>query len=79
MVDHSDSSIEAANSSEEKHVLSAALDSDSTVMANPSAQEAIDDKRLLRKIDARVMPMLFVIYVAAFLDRQVCSLLRGKI
>ncbi|MCJ1332624.1 hypothetical protein MMC10_009317 [Thelotrema lepadinum] len=28
-----------------------------------------DEKKLLRKIDLKVMPMLFVIYVAAFLDR----------
>lgn len=29
----------------------------------------IDERVLLRKIDRRVMPMLFLIYVAAFLDR----------
>jgi hypothetical protein len=29
----------------------------------------IDEGRLLRRIDFRVMPMLFLIYVAAFLDR----------
>jgi hypothetical protein len=31
--------------------------------------EAIDEAKLLRKIDLRVMPMLFLIYLAAFLDR----------
>ena len=30
---------------------------------------SVDDKALVRKIDRRVLPMLFVIYVAAFLDR----------
>ena len=29
----------------------------------------IDEKALLRKIDIRVIPMLFVLYLAAFLDR----------
>jgi hypothetical protein len=29
----------------------------------------VDEVKLLRKIDIRVMPMLFLIYVAAFLDR----------
>lgn len=29
----------------------------------------VDEGRLLRRIDFRVMPMLFLIYVAAFLDR----------
>jgi hypothetical protein len=33
----------------------------------------IDEAKLLRKIDLRVLPMLFLIYVAAFLDRCVCS------
>jgi len=31
----------------------------------------IDEVKLVRKIDLRVLPMLFVIYVAAFLDRFV--------
>lgn len=35
---------------------------------------AIDEKKLLRKIDFKVMPMLFVIYVAAFLGRLVVAL-----
>lgn len=29
----------------------------------------VDEKKLVRRIDLRVMPMLFLIYVAAFLDR----------
>jgi hypothetical protein len=32
-------------------------------------EPGIDEKRLLRRIDLRVMPMLFLIYLAAFLDR----------
>lgn len=30
---------------------------------------SIDERALIRRIDARVLPMLFVVYVAAFLDR----------
>ena len=30
---------------------------------------SIDEKALLRKIDFRVIPVLFIIYVASFLDR----------
>ena len=30
---------------------------------------SIDEKALLRKIDFRVIPILFIIYVASFLDR----------
>ena len=30
---------------------------------------SIDEKALLRKIDLRVLPMLFILYLAAFLDR----------
>jgi hypothetical protein len=33
------------------------------------AESPIDEGRLLRRIDLRVMPMLFLIYIAAFLDR----------
>lgn len=29
----------------------------------------IDDAKLLRKIDWHVLPMLFIIYLVAFLDR----------
>jgi hypothetical protein len=32
---------------------------------------SVDERLLVRKIDLRVMPMLFFIYVAAFLDRRV--------
>jgi len=31
----------------------------------------VDDAALVRKIDMRVMPMLFAIYFVAFLDRYV--------
>ena len=33
----------------------------------------IDEKALVRKIDRRVLPVLFAIYVAAFLDRYVST------
>ena len=29
----------------------------------------IDEKKLIRKIDLKVLPILFLIYIAAFLDR----------
>lgn len=32
---------------------------------------AVDEAKLLRKIDMRVLPILFLIYVAAFLDRYI--------
>jgi len=35
----------------------------------------IDEAKLVRKIDLRVLPMLFLIYVAAFLDRYVFQFL----
>ena len=43
--------------------------------ASPSSYEAVEcppsinEKALVRKIDFRVIPILFVLYVAAFLDR----------
>ena len=33
------------------------------------APPSVDEKALLRKIDLRVIPMLFLLYLAAFLDR----------
>ncbi len=38
-------------------------------MDMPSAPSGINEKALTRKIDLRVLPTLFIIYVAAFLDR----------
>ena len=38
-------------------------------MEMPSAPSGINEKALTRKIDLRVLPTLFIIYVAAFLDR----------
>lgn len=35
----------------------------------PKMMDKAEEARLLRKIDMRVLPMLFVIYVFAFLDR----------
>lgn len=32
---------------------------------------SIHEKALIRKIDGRVLPVLFIIYLAAFLDRYV--------
>jgi hypothetical protein len=40
----------------------------------PAFPSNVDDAALVRKIDMRVMPMLFAIYLVAFLDRYVnCS------
>ena len=38
----------------------------------------IDEAKLLRKIDLHVLPMLFIIYVIAFLDRLVCCSIRAS-
>ncbi len=38
-------------------------------MDMPSVSSGINEKALTRKIDLRVLPTLFIIYVAAFLDR----------
>ncbi|KAL8825954.1 MAG: hypothetical protein Q9191_004096 [Dirinaria sp. TL-2023a] len=37
--------------------------------ASIECPQSIDEKALVRKIDFRVLPVLFVLYVAAFLDR----------
>jgi len=37
----------------------------------PPFPSNVDDAKLVRKIDMRVMPMLFGIYLVAFLDRYV--------
>ena len=29
----------------------------------------VDEKKLIRKVDLKVLPILFLIYIAAFLDR----------
>ncbi|ESZ94476.1 putative allantoate permease [Sclerotinia borealis F-4128] len=38
-------------------------------MSSPAQNSTIDEKALIRKINRRLLPMLFIIYVAAFLDR----------
>lgn len=35
---------------------------------------SIDEKALIRKLDFKILPILFVVYIAAFLDRYVCQL-----
>lgn len=54
----------------------ATIDSDREAEKSPSTLPAKTDTlsehqaaQLLRKIDYRVLPMLFVIYIMAFLDR----------
>ncbi|QSZ32876.1 hypothetical protein DSL72_002457 [Monilinia vaccinii-corymbosi] len=38
-------------------------------LSSPARMNTIDEKALVRKIDGRLLPMLFIIYVGAFLDR----------
>ena len=38
----------------------------------------VDEKKLIRKIDLKVLPILFLIYIAAFLDRYVFNLSTPK-
>lgn len=38
---------------------------------NSPSQSRVDEAKLLRKIDWHVLPILCVVYVVAFLDRQV--------
>jgi hypothetical protein len=38
-------------------------------MADESVLSKADHAKLMRKIDWHVLPMLFIVYVAAFLDR----------
>lgn len=37
--------------------------------ANPSAYESLDEAVILRKMDIRLIPMLSILYLLAFLDR----------
>ena len=32
---------------------------------------SVNEKTLVRKMDFKILPMLFIVYVAAFLDRRV--------
>lgn len=45
------------------------MEADSST-ATPNFSD-IDEPKLMRKIDSKLLPILFVIYVAAFLDRWV--------
>lgn len=36
---------------------------------SPARYPLVNEKALLRRIDFKVLPMLFLVYVAAFLDR----------
>lgn len=36
----------------------------------PDPEPSIDEAKLLRKIDWHLLPILFAVYVVAFLDRQ---------
>ena len=45
------------------------MDSASSEKQAVSAGPVVNEARLVRKIDRKVLPMLFLIYVAAFLDR----------
>ncbi|KAK6958375.1 hypothetical protein Daesc_001174 [Daldinia eschscholtzii] len=49
------------------------LDRDATestsTLPDPDTLSEAEETKLMRKIDLHVLPMLFLIYVAAFLDR----------
>lgn len=47
--------------------MNATGDADNPVNCPPS----VNEKALVRKMDFKILPMLFIIYVSAFLDRQV--------
>ena len=49
----------------------ASLSSHSIPVVESPLHPHIDEAKLLRKTDLRVMPMLFVVYIVAFLDRYV--------
>jgi hypothetical protein len=49
------------------------LGSSSTLENDLLLQTRVDESKLVRKIDLRVLPILFAVYVVAFLDRQVAA------
>lgn len=49
------------------HPGSASLDSSSA--DEGTVLTPVDESKLLRKIDFRVLPILFIVYVASFIDR----------
>jgi hypothetical protein len=51
------------------HDLSDSYESTASEAAAVQAPSTINEKALVRKIDLRLLPVLFVIYLAAFLDR----------
>jgi hypothetical protein len=51
------------------HDLSDSHESTASEAAAIQAPSTINEKALVRKIDLRLLPVLFVIYLAAFLDR----------
>lgn len=52
-----------------------ALDDMETFDIDKTSKEAgsasVDERKLLRRIDFKVLPMLFIVYMAAFLDRSI--------
>jgi hypothetical protein len=54
---------------EKPYVTTGAEPTASEVSSVSTTEVDIDESRLVRRIDFRVMPMLFLIYIAAFLDR----------
>lgn len=51
------------------HDLSDSHESTASEAAAVQVPSTINERALVRKIDLRLLPVLFVIYVAAFLDR----------
>lgn len=63
MTDHKE--VEVAGLDEANH-----RSSESSTVGSPP-QSRVDEAKLLRKIDWHLLPILFAVYVVAFLDRQV--------
>ena len=61
-------SLTASHCTDQVHIAENTSDMQDS-MDMPSAPSGINEKALTRKIDLRVLPTLFIIYVAAFLDR----------
>jgi hypothetical protein len=51
----------------------ASLSSDSHPISPQDIPPHVNESKLMRKIDFHVLPILFAIYVAAFIDRYVLS------
>lgn len=63
MTDRKDKDVSDPNEDHQRSSTSSAVDE--------PVEPPIDEVKLLRKVDRHVLPILFAVYVVAFLDRQV--------